>query len=73
LPVTRESVRLRGHADAIFPLLRLDMFRSELHACCTPRADVLFELGDALLCSPAVPSLPHLSLEPVHQRGWGST
>jgi hypothetical protein len=32
-----------------------------------------FELGDALLCSPAVPSLPHLSLEPVHQRGWGST
>jgi hypothetical protein len=21
---------------------------------------------------PAIPSLPHLSLEPVHQRGWGS-
>jgi hypothetical protein len=37
------------------------------------RADALFELGDALLCAPAVPSLPHLSLEPVHQRGWDGT
>src|SRR4029434_3311119 len=36
------------------------------------RADALFELGDALLCAQAVPSLPHLSLEPVHRRGWGS-
>jgi DDE superfamily endonuclease len=54
------------------PLVRLDVFRSELHACCTRRADALFELGDALLCAPAVPSLPHLSLEPAHQRGWGS-
>jgi hypothetical protein len=54
------------------PLVRLDVFRSELHACCTRRADALFELGDALLCAPAVPSLPHLSLAPVHQRGWGS-
>ena len=26
----------------------------------------------ALLCAEAVPSLPHLSLEPIHQRGWGS-
>jgi DDE superfamily endonuclease len=30
-------------------------------------------LGDTLLCAAApVPSLPHLSLEPVHQRGWCS-
>jgi hypothetical protein len=65
-------VRLRGHADANFPLARLGVFRTELHACCTRRADALFELGDALLCAPAVLSLPHLSLEPVHQRGWGS-
>jgi DDE superfamily endonuclease len=36
------------------------------------RADALFELGDALLCTPVVPSLPHLSLEPVCRRGWGS-
>ena len=55
-----------------FPLARLGGFRAELHACFTRRADALFELGDALLCAPAVPSLPHLSLEPVHRRGWGS-
>jgi hypothetical protein len=55
-----------------FPLARLGGFRSELHACLPRRADALFELGDALLCAPAIPSLPHLSLEPVHQRGWGS-
>jgi len=54
------------------PLARLGQFRAELHACFPRRADALFELGDALLCAPAVPSLPHLSLEPVHQRGWGS-
>jgi hypothetical protein len=72
LPVRGEAVGLRGHADANLPLARLGGFRSELHACCTRRADALFELGDALLCAPAIPSLPHLSLEPVHQRGWGS-
>jgi hypothetical protein len=54
-----------------FPLARLGHFRSELHACFTRRADALFELGDALLCAPSVPSLPHLSLEPVCRRGWG--
>jgi hypothetical protein len=56
-----------------FPLARLGAFRAELHACYTRRADALFELGDALLCSQApFPSLPHLSLEPVCRRGWGS-
>ncbi|MDP9208560.1 MAG: transposase [Actinomycetota bacterium] len=55
-----------------FPLARLGGFRAELHACFTRRTDALFELGDALLCAQAVPSLPHLSLEPVHRRGWGS-
>jgi len=56
------------------PLVRLDRFRSELHACYTRRADALFELGDALLCQPTpFLSLPQLSLEPAHQRGWGST
>src|SRR6266508_661958 len=56
-----------------FPLARLGHFRAELHACFGRRADALFELGDALLCAHAVPSLPHLSLEPVHQRRWGSS
>jgi hypothetical protein len=54
------------------PLVRLGPFRGGLHACLPRRADALFELGDALLCAQAVPSLPHLSLEPVHRRGWGS-
>jgi DDE superfamily endonuclease len=56
-----------------FPLVRLGTFRAELHACFTYRADALFELGDALLCAQSpLPSLPHLSLEPAHRRGWGS-
>src|ERR671911_424472 len=55
-----------------FPLARLSTFRTELHACFPRRADALFELGDALLCAEAFPSLPHLSLEPAHRRGWGS-
>jgi hypothetical protein len=55
-----------------FPLVRLGQFRAELHACCTRRADALFDLADALLCAPAVPSVAQLSLEPAHRRGWGS-
>jgi hypothetical protein len=55
------------------PLAQLGAFRDQLHACFSRRADALFELGDALLCAQAVSSLPHLSLEPVHQRGWGSS
>jgi hypothetical protein len=55
-----------------FSLARVAAFRSELHACFTRRADALFELGDALLCAQSFPSLPHLSLEPVHRRSWGS-
>jgi hypothetical protein len=53
-----------------FPLARLGAFRAELHGSFTRRADALFELGDALLCSQTpFPSLPHLSLEPTHRRG----
>src|SRR5215218_9050920 len=54
------------------PLARLGAFRTELYACFPRRADALFELGDALLCAESFPSLPHLSLEPSHRRGWGS-
>ena len=54
------------------PLVRLGAFRTELHACFPRRADALFELGDALLCAEAFLSLPHLSLEPAHRRGWAS-
>jgi hypothetical protein len=56
------------------PLARLGAFRTELHACFLRRADALFELSDALLCAQTpLPSLPHLSLEPVHRRGWASS
>src|SRR4030095_11229009 len=55
-----------------FPLARVAAFRTELHACFTRRADALLELGDALLCAQPTPPLPHLSLEPVHRRSWGS-
>jgi len=55
-----------------FPLARLGHFRAELYACFARRADALFELGDALLCAPAVTSVAQLSLEPSHRRGWGS-
>jgi hypothetical protein len=60
-------------AEPSSPLEQLRAFRAELHACCTRRADALVELGDALLCAEAISSLPHLSLEAVHRRGWGST
>jgi DDE superfamily endonuclease len=55
-----------------FSLAQLGQFRSELHACFPCRADALFELGDALLCAPAITSVARLSLEPSHRRGWGS-
>lgn len=52
-------------------LANLRSFRTALHACFEHRADALFELGDALLASDAVTSLPHLSLQSGHRRGWG--
>jgi hypothetical protein len=55
-------------------LARLQAFRAELHACCSRRADALVDLADALLSMQGpVASLPQLSLEPAHRRGWGST
>jgi hypothetical protein len=48
-------------------------FRQEFYECVTSRADVLFELTDALLCSEgAVRSLAGLSLAPEHRRGHGA-
>ncbi len=61
-----------GAAGLAGLLVGLEDFRTQLHACCTRRADALVDLGDALLCAPAVVSVAQLSLEPVHRRGWGS-
>ena len=52
---------------------RLVGFRWELHRCFTARADVLFELADAVLCADGpVRTLVGLSLAPEHQRGHGA-
>jgi hypothetical protein len=53
-------------------LAALRAFRTDLRACFDRRADALCELVDAVLTAEAVASLPHLSLQPPHRRGWGS-
>jgi len=50
----------------------LRAFRDSFYRCFGRRADALFELTDALLTAGTVPSPVHLSLAPVHRRGWGS-
>lgn len=52
---------------------KLAVFRQQLHACLTARADALFELADAVLCADGpVHSLVELSLVAEHRRGHGS-
>ena len=53
-------------------LRRLRGFREEAFSCLGRRRDALFELVDGLLAAESMPSLPHVSLPPVHRRGWGS-
>jgi len=51
----------------------LNAFRIAFHRCLTGWGDALFELGDAVLCSPTpVASVPSLSLEPIFRRSHGS-
>ena len=51
----------------------LSRFRQEFYASLTRRADALFELTDALLCTEGpVRSLVGLSLAPEHRRGHGA-
>jgi len=65
---------LPAYPNPAAALARLRGFRAGLHTCCTRRADALVDLADALLSAQApVTSLPRLSLEPAHRRGWGST
>ncbi|WP_233413071.1 transposase [Nucisporomicrobium flavum] len=48
-------------------------FREELYRCVTRRADALFELTDALLCTDGpVKTLVGLFLAPEHRRGHGA-
>jgi hypothetical protein len=72
-PLSVHPSALPAYPDPAVALARLQGFRAELHACCTRRADALVDLADALLSAQGpVASLPHLSLEPAHRRGWGS-
>src|SRR5919112_5443893 len=50
----------------------LRAFRTALYGCFPRRGDALLELIDALLTAGPVSSLPHLSLQSAHRRGWGS-
>jgi hypothetical protein len=51
----------------------LSRFRTGFHGCLTARADALFELADALLCTDGpVKSLVDLALAPEHRRGHGA-
>src|SRR5262249_55520410 len=55
--------------DTLTPLAS---FRAAAYAAFTRRQDALFELCDTLLTTGPVPSLPLLSVQPQHRRGWGS-
>jgi DDE superfamily endonuclease len=73
-PLSVYPTGLSAYPDHPAALARLWAFRAGLHACCLRRADALLDLADALLSAQGpVASLPHLSLEPAHRRGWGST
>jgi hypothetical protein len=55
------------------PRTELAGFRRSFYGCCTRWAGALFELCDAMLCSPGpVTSVPSLSLEPEFSRSHGS-
>ena len=54
------------------PARDLRAFRKRLYASFGRRRDALFELTDAILTAGTFPSPPHLSLAPIHRRGWGS-
>ena len=64
------SVHDAGAAGA---LGELSGFRQEFYQCLTARADALFELSDAVLCTEGpVTSLVELSLTAEHRRGHGA-
>lgn len=59
-------------SGSTYPNGILRRFRDAFYACLQRRSDALFELTEAILTASKVHSLPHLSLEGVHRRGWGS-
>jgi hypothetical protein len=68
----RERVQACGEA-AGDSAERLAVFRRGFYGCLTARADALFELADAVLCTDGpVKTLVGLSLAPEHRRGHGA-
>ncbi|MGW9033188.1 NF041680 family putative transposase [Streptomyces sp. NPDC055722] len=60
-------------AARVESLTVLSRFRTDFYACLPARADAVFELTDALLCSDGpVKTLVELSLAPEHRRGHGA-
>src|SRR3974377_1976138 len=53
-------------------LVWLSTFRAAAYTDFYRRRDALFELCDTLLTSGPIASLPFLSVQPQHQRKWGS-
>src|SRR5258708_36635927 len=53
-------------------LVTLSAFRTSAYAAFGRRRDALFELCDTLLATGPTSSLPLLSVQPLHQRRWGS-
>jgi hypothetical protein len=71
--VEGEGAGAPGRDMAVAAHCRLAAFRREFYGCVAARADVLFELADAVLCSRGrVRVLAGLSLEPEHRRGHGA-
>lgn len=69
----RAAVSSVHDPDRETALGELTGFREEFYGCLMARADVLFELADAVLCTEGpVRSLVGLSLAPEHQRGHGA-
>jgi hypothetical protein len=61
------------HPDTAAALGDLTQFRHAFYQCLTTRADALFELTDAALCTEGpITSLVELSLASEHRRGHGS-
>src|SRR5258708_32199991 len=54
------------------PFASLTTFRAVAYAAFGRRRDALCELCDTLLTTGSVSSLPVLSVQPQHQRRWGS-
>lgn len=55
----------------IFEQLR--QFRQTIYDCFGNAKDALFELMDAVLCTPSIPSFVSLSQSPVFRRQWPRT